>query len=89
MDLENGKVALRVYDGHYICAEEGGGREIIADRKMIAGWQSFEMEDLGDGKVAFRAANGQYVCVEEGSGCELMANRYHLSGRETFSLIEI
>ena len=56
---------------------------------MIAGWQSFEMEDLGDGKVAFRAANGQYVCVEEGSGCELMANRYHLSGRETFSLIEI
>ena len=36
-----GPIALRTADGHVICAEGGGGREINATRNVIGSWESF------------------------------------------------
>ena len=37
------KCTLKAYNGQYVCAEGGGGREIVANRNAIAGWETFRM----------------------------------------------
>ncbi len=81
------KIALRVYNGEYVCAEGGGGREVVANRNAIGGWETFELIDLGNSEVALRVHNGQYVCAEGGGGREVVANRNAIASWETFELI--
>lgn len=38
------KIALRVHNGHYVCAEGGGGREVVADRHALGPWEQFTIE---------------------------------------------
>jgi len=40
--LKNKKVALKTHDDKYICAEDGGGKEVVANRDKIGGWETFE-----------------------------------------------
>jgi hypothetical protein len=37
-------IHLRAYDGHYVCAEGGGGRELVANRPGRGDWETFEVE---------------------------------------------
>ena len=83
------KVAFRAYNGQYVCAEGGGGGEVVANRDEISNWETFEMIDLGDNKVALKAHNGQYVCAEDGGGREVVANRDEISNWETFEMIDL
>jgi hypothetical protein len=83
----NYSIALRAANGQYVCAEGGGGQEVVANRDNIASWETFEIIDLGNSKVALRAANGQYVCAEGGGGQEVVANRDNIASWETFELI--
>jgi carbamate kinase len=83
------KIALQAHNGQYFCAEEGGGREMIADRDWIRSWETFELIDLGNNKVALRANNGQYVCAEGGGGREVVANRDQIRSWETFEFIDL
>ena len=80
-------VALRADDGHYICAEGGGGRELMANRDWIGEWETFELADMGNDNVVLRANNGQYVCAELGDGSKkLVANRNAIGAWETFKI---
>ena len=85
MPISN-NIALRTYNGQYVCAEGGGGRELVANRNWIAQWETFETIDLGNNNIALRAYNGQYVCAEGGGGRELVANRNWIAQWETFGL---
>lgn len=38
------RVALRTDDGHYLCAEGGGGGEVNATRTGVGGWELFSVE---------------------------------------------
>lgn len=40
--LKNNKVAFKIHDGKYICAEDGGGKEVVANRDKIGDWETFE-----------------------------------------------
>jgi hypothetical protein len=40
-------IALRAYNGQYLCAEGGGGREVVADRNTVGRWESFQIEIVG------------------------------------------
>lgn len=35
------QIVLQCYDGHYVCAEGGGGREVVANRSAIGPWETF------------------------------------------------
>ncbi len=83
------KVALRAHNGQYVCAEGGGGREVVANRDRIRSWETFELIELGDSKIALRAHNGQYVCAEGGGGREVVANRDQIRSWETFELVKL
>jgi hypothetical protein len=81
--------ALRAANGQFVCAEGGGGREVVANRDQVLGWETFDWVDLGGGRIALRAANGQYVCAEGGGGRELVANRDQVLGWETFEPLDL
>jgi hypothetical protein len=83
------KIALQAHNGQYVCAEGGGGREVVANRDRIRSWETFKLIELGDGKIALQAHNGQYVCAEGGGGREVVANRDRIGRWETFKLIEL
>jgi subtilisin family serine protease len=82
-------VALRAHNGQYVCAEGGGGREVVANRSRLATWETFQLIDLGNNNVALRAYNAQFVCAEGGGGREVVANRDHRRSWETFKLVHL
>ena len=81
-------ISLQAANGQYVCAEGGGGREVVANRDAIGAWETFELIDQGNGYYALQAANGQFVCAEGGGGREVVANRDAIGAWETFKLID-
>ncbi|MCE7980123.1 MAG: hypothetical protein DYG89_02930 [Caldilinea sp. CFX5] len=90
--MSNAAVQLRAYNGQWVCAEGGGGRELVANRGIPSTWETFSMipiqgGTLQDGSlVALQAFNGQYVCAEKGGGGIVVANRSARREWETFTL---
>jgi hypothetical protein len=72
-------VQLQSVNGHYVCAEGGGGRELRADKPAPLTWESFVLTDLSGlplahgHSVALQAMNGEYVYAEHGGGGALLA----------------
>ena len=81
-------IALRAFNGQYVCAENGGGSVVVANRNAIGPWETFRLIDRGNGNIALRASNGQYVCAENGGGSIVVANRNAIGPWETFRLID-
>ena len=87
-------LSLRTDNGHYLCAETGGGRELIANRTTTGPWESFAVERadqmsaplMGGDRIMLRTANGQYLCAENGGGGEVVANRVTAGPWETFTI---
>lgn len=44
--LRNNKIALKTYDKRYICAEDGGGGKLSANREKIGSWESFALKKV-------------------------------------------
>ena len=85
-EVGRNKIALQAFNGKYVCAEDGGGRELVANRDAIDTWETFELLGV-DGGFALKADNGQYVCAEDGGGRELVANRDVIDTWETFEIL--
>jgi len=45
------KVYFKTYNGQFVCAENGGGREVVANRERAAQWETFTIEIIGGGCV--------------------------------------
>jgi hypothetical protein len=89
------KGGIVTHNGYYVCAEGGGGLDVVANRPVLGPWETFKFEWLSDfndkdgnvlerGIVALRAASGQYVCAEGGGGLDVVANRPDLGPWEIF-----
>jgi hypothetical protein len=82
-------------NGPYVCAEDGGGRELNVNRNQALGWETFLMWDLTPGPlmsgdmINLRAAIGQYVSAENGGGSTVVANRSNAEAWETFRLMKV
>lgn len=84
------KIALKAHNGQFVCAEGGGGRELIANRSQAREWETFTLVTLSDNnKIALKAHNGQFVCAEGGGGREVVANRSEIGQWETFTLVTL
>ena len=84
-------IHLRADNGQYVCAEGGGGGEVVANRDKAQEWETLALElnegrFRGDSRIALRAYNGQYVCAEGGGGGEVVANRDKAQEWETFTV---
>jgi hypothetical protein len=80
------KVSLQAWNGQYVCAEGGGGGEVLANRNEIDEWATFDLIELKENEIGLRAKNREYVYAEGGGGGEILASRKRLSEWETFTL---
>jgi hypothetical protein len=78
------KIALKAYNGKYVCADKGLNGKMIANRTAIGPWETFEIIELGGGRIALKASNGKYVCADKGLGDILIADRDKIGEWETF-----
>jgi hypothetical protein len=76
-------MVFKTDNGHYLCAEGCGGREVVANRPGFGDWEIFHMKWLPNGNVAAQAFNGQFLCAEGGGGREVVANRDAIGPWET------
>jgi hypothetical protein len=44
--LPSGRSDMAVANGHYVCAEVGGGREVVVNRNEISPWEMFDWLDI-------------------------------------------
>ncbi len=90
--MANAAVQLQAHNGQWVCAEGGGGREVVANRGVPGVWETFSLMPiqgggLQDGSlVALQAFNGMYLCAEGGGGHQVVANRSARREWETFTL---
>jgi hypothetical protein len=86
------KIHLRANNGQYLCAEEGGGGPVVANRDVADIWEAFVLTDsngppLNHGaNVTIRVHNGMFFCAEDGGGRELNATRVTPGEWETFAI---
>lgn len=79
-------VAIKSINGKYLCAEDGGGSELVANRDKIEEWETFELVDLGKGYIALKGNNGDYVSVSK-DGKDVYVNSDDINKREKFQLV--
>jgi Fascin domain-containing protein len=82
-------LALLADNRKYVAAEDGGGRELIANRDRLGPWETFNVTDLGNDRIALQTNNGKYVSAEGGGGGEVVANRDRIGPWETFRVIRL
>lgn len=88
--LRTRKVAFKTHNGHFLCAESGGGQALVANRSHAREWETFTLIPMpGDNKVALQAYNGQFVRAEGGGGRALIADRTTPGENETFTLVRM
>lgn len=85
------RVNLKAANGLYVCAENGGGQELVANRSTAGPWETFILKrKAGFGslqpndQIGLQASNGLYVCAESGGGQPLIADRPNFGSWETF-----
>jgi hypothetical protein len=89
------KVSFKSSNGKYVVAENGGGREVRADRPAIGPWETFMLTDLNGGTlesgnaVNIQAANGMYMVAEGGGGGVVNANRPAAGAWERFVIKKV
>ncbi|MBK9754635.1 MAG: RICIN domain-containing protein [Nannocystis sp.] len=89
------QVVLRA-DRGFVSANNGGGvnppealtlppaEPVLADAKLVSGWEAFELQELCDGHVALRAQGRRFIGVQDG-GIALTCLRDEVGPRELFT----
>jgi len=55
---------LQTSNGYLLCAEGGGGREVMADRLEPGPWEAWTVSYNDDGTVSLQAQDGHFVTAE-------------------------
>lgn len=81
-------VAIKTFNGKYLCAENGGGSTLIANRDQVGAWETFQIIDLGKGYIALKSHNGYYISAYN-DGEDIYVNDNKIDKRQTFQLIKL
>ena len=59
-------MSFQTFNGQYLVAKDGGGRECRADSRHIGPWEKFFLVNLPDCRVALRTfEKGKFVSVQK------------------------
>jgi hypothetical protein len=67
-------ITFRASNGQYVCAEEGGWHEVVANRDAVGPWETFKRHPQPDGRFAYESSGGAYLTAEGGGGGSLSCN---------------
>ncbi|RHN65397.1 putative glucan 1,3-beta-glucosidase [Medicago truncatula] len=71
----------------YLCAENGGGTTIVADRSSPSGWETFRLWRVSDSSFNFRVFNKKFVGLNTIGGSTIVSFSGSPSNLETFQII--
>ncbi|AES68504.1 putative glucan 1,3-beta-glucosidase [Medicago truncatula] len=72
----------------YLCAEDGGGTAIVANRGSPSGWETFKLWRVNDSSFNFRVFNKKFVGLNNiGGGNTIVSFSDSPGNRETFQII--
>ena len=82
-DLQDGDaIQLAAFNGQYVCAENGGGGVVNANRPAAQDWETFIIHRIGGGtiqsgdQVALQTkVTGNYLPALDGGGGTVIADR--------------
>ncbi len=87
IELEGTKIGIRTSQNKYLCAEDGGGGKVLADREKIKTWEVFNIVKLR--KMNVSCSNGYYLRANNGGGSDLRFDRSEAGPHETFEFVKI
>lgn len=71
--------------GQFLCAEAGGGREVVANRPALGPWETWTINILDNSHVSIQASTGHYLCAEPNG--TVVANRTKLGEWERWTVL--
>ncbi|XP_027366047.1 probable glucan 1,3-beta-glucosidase A [Abrus precatorius] len=71
----------------YLCAENGGGSIVVANRTKASGWETFRLWRVNETAFNFRVSNKQFVSLNQDGGNKLVADSDSPSDMETFQIV--
>ena len=80
--------------GQFLCAENGGGGAVSADRGAAQGWETFGLVDQNGGAlqsgdlVFLQTSSGQYLMAQDGGGGALVASSPNQLDWESFRVVK-
>ncbi|KAG7973940.1 hypothetical protein I3843_06G021100 [Carya illinoinensis] len=90
-DLLDGAQPLfkSVATGKYLCAETGGGTNIVANRTVGSAWETFTLWRINEKTFNFRVYNRQFVGLDmtNGNGVDVVAIADAPGKSETFEIV--
>jgi hypothetical protein len=82
-------ITFRASNGQYVCAEEGGGHEVNANRDAAGPWETFKRLPQPDGTFAYQSDKGYYLTAENGGGGALLCNRQVIGPSECWHELHV
>lgn len=85
-------ISFQASNGQYVCAEGGGGREVVANRGGIGPWETFVFQTGNGGTISsgdqgfLRTDHGFFLCAENGGGSTLNGTRFYGGSWEQFKI---
>jgi hypothetical protein len=85
----------RDYSGPFMCAEGGGGRELVANRAKPDVWETFRLTNLSGGRlqhlsrIALQASDRRYIYAQGGGGGRLYAKGAGVGDWEPFAIHDV
>ncbi|KAB3530502.1 stalk domain-containing protein [Alkaliphilus serpentinus] len=79
-------IALLASNDKYVCAEDGGGREVVVNRDKIGSWETFEIILVEGSTVAFKTNNGRYLNLEDEDDGEIDARATKIGDGTKFTV---
>ncbi|HSQ34222.1 MAG TPA: hypothetical protein VLM81_05015 [Peptostreptococcaceae bacterium] len=77
-----------VVENKFVAAENGGGRELVANRDVADIWETFRIINTGNNNVILQSYNGQYIRIRENDGV-LLANANNRQSATRFRIIRV
>ncbi|KAL2893905.1 putative glucan 1 3-beta-glucosidase A [Bienertia sinuspersici] len=90
--LDGTQIQLKsVTIGKYVCAENGGGIILVANRTSASGWETFKLWRINESTFNFRVFSNQFAGVQQDSGSAsstaVVAEANSPGASETFQLV--
>lgn len=82
------KFSFKTVEGYYLCAENGGGNILTADRTEIGPWEKFQIVNLSNGYVALKSYEGYYLSASDDEE-SLNVEATEIGKRQKFKLVEL
>ncbi|KDO38478.1 hypothetical protein CISIN_1g020265mg [Citrus sinensis] len=74
--------------GKYLCAENGGGTIVVANRTSASGWETFKLWRINETNFHFRVFNKQFIGLDtNGNGIDIVAESNTPRSSETFEIV--